>query len=95
MFNERTGILVLAVVLVSSICLYAEVIPAENLSNNFYFVHLTDTHVGTENNLELMRRIVEQINALPMPVQCVVHTGDIVNYGMEETLACISVIAAL
>jgi len=92
MFNKR--IFIFAVLLVSSICLFAEIIPAENMSSNFYFVHLTDTHIGTENNLELTQKLVEQINALPMPVQCVVHTGDIVNYGMEDTLAVIDAKAA-
>jgi len=94
MFNKRIGILVFTVLLVSCICLYAEVIPADSLNNNFYFVHLTDTHIGTENNLEITQEIVEQINNLPMPIQCIVHTGDIVNYGMEDTPAVINAKAA-
>ena len=43
----------------------------------FYFVQLTDSHFGADNNLERGRRVVELINQLPMPVEFVVHTGDI------------------
>jgi len=44
---------------------------------SFYFVQVTDTHFGADDNLERGRRVVELINQLPMPVEFVVHTGDI------------------
>ncbi len=78
-----------------SISLYSQTEPVDSLNNHFYFVHMTDTHVGSENNLELTQKIVEKINNLPMYIQCVVHTGDIVNYGMEDTIAVTNAIFAL
>lgn len=44
---------------------------------HFFFAQLTDSHFGADDNLERGRRVVEQINQLPMPVEFVVHTGDI------------------
>lgn len=77
------------------VSLYAQEEVSDSLNNHFYFVQITDTHVGTENNLEFTQKIVEQINNLPMHIQCIVHTGDIVNYGMEDTIAVSNAIFAL
>lgn len=43
----------------------------------FNFVQITDTHFGVANHYERTRIAVEGINALPVPIKCVVHTGDI------------------
>lgn len=43
----------------------------------FYFVQMSDTHWGAKDGVALTRRAVAVINALPVPVECVVHTGDI------------------
>gem|GEM_PF-364203 len=51
------------------------VLAADNA--HFYFVQITDTHFGTKDHNSLTERIVERINDLPMPIACVVHTGDI------------------
>ena len=95
MFKYNIRIFTLVVLLVSCISLCARIVPADSLNKHFYFVHLTDTHIGTENNLELTKEIVEQINNLPMHIHCIVHTGDIINFGMEDSIAVINAISAL
>jgi len=50
---------------------------AQDQSKPLYFVHGTDPHIQT-NAAPMYRRYVEHVNALPVPVQFVVHTGDLV-----------------
>lgn len=57
------------------ICILAA--PARSASDHFYFVQMTDSHFGADDNLERGQRVVELINQLPVPVEFVVHTGDI------------------
>lgn len=45
--------------------------------NHFYFVQMTDTHFDHGDHLKRTKKVVAEINHLPMPIQCVVHTGDI------------------
>ncbi len=45
--------------------------------NHFYFVQITDTHLGIRENDERTGKIVKAVNRLPMDIQCVVHTGDV------------------
>ena len=45
--------------------------------DGFFFVQVTDTHLGDRDHLARTRRLVDQINALPYEIACVVHTGDI------------------
>ncbi len=54
--------------------LYAQ----EKPDAHFYFAQITDTHFGSRDHLKRTRKIVQQLNALPMKIACVVHTGDIV-----------------
>jgi len=42
-----------------------------------YFVQITDTHLGDRDHVARTRKLVDQINALPYDIACVVHTGDI------------------
>jgi hypothetical protein len=42
-----------------------------------YFVQVTDTHLGVAGHDRVVTQLVDMINALPMPVSCVVHTGDL------------------
>ena len=42
-----------------------------------YFVQITDTHFGRRANAARTAKAVEMINALPMKIACVIHTGDI------------------
>jgi predicted MPP superfamily phosphohydrolase len=43
----------------------------------FYFVQITDTHLGADRNWERTVAAVEAVNALPKPIEFVAHTGDI------------------
>ena len=51
--------------------------PTRAATDHFYFVQMTDSHFGADDNLERGRRLVELINQLPVPVEFVAHTGDI------------------
>ncbi len=95
MFKVNNRLFTLIVFLVFCISPSAQTEPADSLNDHFYFVQISDTHIGTENNLEITQKIVEQINDLPMHIQCIIHTGDIVNYGMGDTIAVLNAISAL
>jgi 3',5'-cyclic AMP phosphodiesterase CpdA len=43
----------------------------------FHFVQISDTHFGSLNHSAITARAVADINALPFPIACVVHTGDL------------------
>ncbi|MDD9302516.1 MAG: hypothetical protein HUK40_09305 [Desulfobacter sp.] len=43
----------------------------------FYFVQITDTHLGIKENGVRTKKVVAAINQLPMEIACVVHTGDV------------------
>lgn len=45
--------------------------------DGFFFVQISDTHFGDRDHLIRTRQLVDQINALPYEIACVVHTGDI------------------
>jgi len=42
----------------------------------FWFVQVTDTHHGMALHQWRLRRTLEEIAALPVPVECLAHTGD-------------------
>lgn len=46
-------------------------------SNHFFFVQITDCHFGSGDHASRMTNVVDRINALPMPIVCVVVTGDV------------------
>ncbi|MBR1609181.1 MAG: metallophosphoesterase, partial [Kiritimatiellae bacterium] len=50
----------------------------------FRFVQISDTHHGRPLHQYRYRKAIEEINALPFPVECVVHTGDIVSNGFKS-----------
>lgn len=55
--------------------------------NKFYFVQITDTHVGRKTDTARTAEIIEQINKLPVDVKFIAVTGDIINTsGDEENL---------
>ena len=43
----------------------------------FYFVQITDTHLGSKEHDTKTKEIIKQINNLPYEIDFVVHTGDI------------------
>jgi 3',5'-cyclic-AMP phosphodiesterase len=45
--------------------------------NEFYFVQITDTHWGEGDNVQRTKKVIDNINNLPMPIAFVVHTGDL------------------
>jgi outer membrane protein assembly factor BamB/predicted phosphodiesterase len=49
------------------------------------FAHISDTHIGTENAAEDLRKTVEDINQNP-DIQFVIHTGDVTEFGSDEEL---------
>ena len=54
------------------------------MSEILRFVHISDTHIGSESDFELKgattlpraKALVEHLNRLPDPVEVVIHTGD-------------------
>ena len=51
----------------------------------FTFAHITDTHIGSENADEDLRRTVDDINANP-DIEFVIHTGDVTEFGSDKEL---------
>lgn len=49
----------------------------ETPSTHFYFVQITDTHLGSYDHTERLEKIIDGINKLPMKIEFVVVTGDI------------------
>ena len=56
-------------------------------SDTLYFVHLSDTHFGSTksyllngvNTHDQAVKVIDSINALPHPIDFIIHTGDIVD----------------
>jgi 3',5'-cyclic AMP phosphodiesterase CpdA len=64
-------------------------------TDGFYFVQISDTHWGARDGVSLTRRAVALINALPVRVECVVHTGDILADNVEKEAVVREGLAAL
>ena len=60
-----------------------------------YFVQITDTHFGSRGNVERTAKAVRMINALPMKIQCVLHTGDITSERLTDEPTVASSLAVL
>ena len=62
----------------------------------FWFVQITDTHHGKHLHQWRFRQAIKEINALPVPVSCVIHTGDFSSDSLyrEEVAATISNLCA-
>lgn len=61
----------------------------------FCFVQISDTHIGIAEHDRRLRRVVDMIGRLPMPVECVVHTGDIANDNLDRASAVSNGLAIL
>lgn len=72
----RTGLLLILVT--------AFALPLRAEPDHFYFVQITDTHLGIPENDRRTRKIVDAVNALPVKLACVVHTGDIYDRRVRE-----------
>ena len=55
---------------------------SSNPKSDFYFVQITDTHWGDNDNLSRTRAIVDSINKLSVPITFVAHTGDLTAEGI-------------
>ena len=75
--RKSTARYVLLGIWVAWLCCCPELPAQQNPGAHFYFAQITDTHFGSGDHLTRTRKIIEQINALPMQIACVVHTGDI------------------
>ena len=62
---------------------------AEEPCAQFYFVQITDIHFGKDDNNQRARKVIESINGLPVKVEFVAQTGDLIH----EKLAVESVVA--
>lgn len=58
-----------------------------------YFVQITDTHYNEPGSEERIEKVIDSVNALPMKIECVVHTGDITQEKLEEESIVNSAIA--
>ncbi len=54
------------------------------VTNDFYFVQVTDTHFGTPKHITSLKKIVTYINNLPMDIEFVVITGDLTSENIEN-----------
>jgi len=75
---------VFVIIFILYFVLFDQTEQSDSSSKNFYFVQFTDTHWENSKNIERTRKIVEQINDLPMPIQCVVFTGDMTTDQLED-----------
>jgi 3',5'-cyclic AMP phosphodiesterase CpdA len=57
---------------------------SENTSNHFYFVQLTDTHLGLDSSFERAQKVLEKVNSLAFDIQFIAVTGDITHSGMQD-----------
>jgi len=76
-----------AVFFIIPIILCVTIITAEELKErpaHFYFIQISDTHWGNGDHYDRTEKVVDMINGLPMPIKCVVHTGDITMDTLED-----------
>ena len=64
------------------LCCFCIFVYAEN--SDFYFVQITDTHWGYDDNLERTKSVMDAINSLPIKIEFALHTGDITNQVIEN-----------
>jgi 3',5'-cyclic AMP phosphodiesterase CpdA len=68
---------------------------ADPVAEPLYFVQITDTHLGVAGHDRVATQLVDMINALPMPISCVVHTGDLSADQLDRPEATAPGLAAL
>lgn len=55
--------------------------------DSFRFVHVTDTHLTAAGNIEPLKKLVADLNAMPQKPAFVVDTGDVTEAGRPEEFA--------
>lgn len=92
--TKLAATLLAAAMLVACLTLpVAKTCPATDAS--FYFAQITDTHIGVAGHDNIVAQLVGMINALPIPLACVVHTGDVSADQLDRPAATIPGLAAL
>jgi 3',5'-cyclic AMP phosphodiesterase CpdA len=56
-------------------------------AQDFFFVQITDTHLGYKNHDELSGKIAESVNNLPFDIRAVVVTGDVFQNNLHKAEA--------
>lgn len=75
---------ILTLILVIAITFFIGGCSSQPEDAHFYFAQITDTHFGVSDHIERTEKCVKAINQLPMPVEFVVHTGDIMMNTLEN-----------
>lgn len=52
--------------------------------SDFYFIQITDTHWGDDDNLQRTKTVITAINSLPIQIEFVIHTGDLTSRKIED-----------
>ena len=53
-------------------------------------IHLSDTHIGKQNNLERFQCVINDILTLENPLDyLIIHTGDLIDQGTEQERALV------
>lgn len=80
-----TGICIILLLMSSCARTTSVSVPKEQQTpNQFYFVQISDTHLGVNNNELRVQKTVSEINNLPMKIEFVAHTGDITEEKLEN-----------
>ena len=61
--------------------------PADNPSDTFTFLHITDTHQTAGGSIEPLQKLAEEASKMAQPPAFVVDTGDITEAGRPEEYA--------
>ena len=69
----------------TGLLVWAPPLLADGSGDRFYFVQISDTHLGIKENDLRTRKVVAAVNALPMEIRCVVHTGDIYDRRVRDS----------
>lgn len=77
----RRTFLMLLIVILTAIPLFSA---QADTNDPLYFVQITDTHFGRQWHHERLEKAITAINKLPMPVACVIHTGDVGADNMDQ-----------
>ena len=79
-FSRYLSVVLLLIIFLAGTTSYA----GEEQDNHFYFVQISDTHFGGGAHFGITEKVVAGINELPIKIECVIHTGDIMADNIED-----------